>query len=150
MARSLITHPEGYDEFLRNLKQRIRTAQVRAVFAVNRELVLLYWQIGRGILERQREAGWGAKVIDGAVTGQAPLVPGHFRPLETLELFEGGEFLRSSDGTLQERSETRNDVADKLTQLMERWKDSIGLTNRRLDVIIRFRVADSGEEWCER
>jgi predicted nuclease of restriction endonuclease-like (RecB) superfamily len=64
MARSLITHPEGYDEFLRNLKQRIRTAQVRAVFAVNRELILLYWQIGRGILERQREAGWGAKVIE--------------------------------------------------------------------------------------
>src|SRR5260370_41482393 len=63
MAHSLITRPEGYDEFLRNLKQRIRTAQVRAVFAVNRELILLYWQIGRGILERQREAGWGAKVI---------------------------------------------------------------------------------------
>jgi predicted nuclease of restriction endonuclease-like (RecB) superfamily len=64
MARSLITHPKGYDEFLRNLKQRIRTAQVRATFAVNRELILLYWQIGRGILERQREAGWGAKVIE--------------------------------------------------------------------------------------
>jgi predicted nuclease of restriction endonuclease-like (RecB) superfamily len=64
MPRSLITHPQGYDEFLRDLKQRIRTAQVKAVFAVNRELVLLYWQIGRGILERQREAGWGAKVIE--------------------------------------------------------------------------------------
>lgn len=64
MAPSLITRPQGYDEFLQNLKQRIRTAQVKAVFAVNRELILLYWQIGRGILERQREAGWGAKVIE--------------------------------------------------------------------------------------
>ena len=64
MARALITRPQGYDEFLYDLKQRIRSAQVRAAFAVNRELILLYWQIGRGILERQREAGWGAKVIE--------------------------------------------------------------------------------------
>jgi predicted nuclease of restriction endonuclease-like (RecB) superfamily len=64
MDHSLITRPEGYDEFLQNLKQRIRTAQVKAVFAVNRELILLYWQIGRGILQRQREAGWGAKIIE--------------------------------------------------------------------------------------
>jgi predicted nuclease of restriction endonuclease-like (RecB) superfamily len=64
MDQPLITRPEGYDEFLQNLKQRIRTAQVKAVFAVNRELILLYWQIGRGILQRQREAGWGAKIIE--------------------------------------------------------------------------------------
>src|SRR5437868_8134345 len=56
--------PEGYDEFLRGLKERIRTAQVRAALAVNRELVLLYWQIGRDILARQQSAGWGSKVID--------------------------------------------------------------------------------------
>jgi predicted nuclease of restriction endonuclease-like (RecB) superfamily len=56
--------PEGYDGFLEELKQRIRTAQVRAVLAVNRELVLLYWQIGREILERQDRAGWGAKIIE--------------------------------------------------------------------------------------
>src|SRR6266446_6271054 len=56
--------PEGYDEFLRGLKERIRTAQVRAALAVNRELVLLYWRIGQDILERQRQSGWGSKVID--------------------------------------------------------------------------------------
>jgi predicted nuclease of restriction endonuclease-like (RecB) superfamily len=54
----------GYAEFLTDLKQRIRTARVRAALAVNRELVLLYWSIGRDILARQREQGWGAKVID--------------------------------------------------------------------------------------
>ena len=64
MVRSLTTRPEGYEQFLQNRKQRIRTAQVKAVFAVNRELILLYWQIGRGILDRQRELGWGAKVIE--------------------------------------------------------------------------------------
>ncbi len=56
--------PGGYPAFLTELKERIRTAQVRAALSVNRELVLLYWQIGRDILLRQRDAGWGAKVID--------------------------------------------------------------------------------------
>ena len=56
--------PPGYDEFLTDLKTWVRAAQVRAALAVNRELVVLYWQIGRGILERQRQEGWGAKVID--------------------------------------------------------------------------------------
>lgn len=55
--------PTGYDEFLRELKERIRSAQVRAALAINGELVLLYWQIGREILSRQQQQGWGAKVI---------------------------------------------------------------------------------------
>ena len=46
------------------LKRRIHAAQQRATLAVNRELVLLYWQIGHDILARQAEQGWGAKVID--------------------------------------------------------------------------------------
>ncbi|MBF6613406.1 MAG: DUF1016 family protein [Chloroflexi bacterium] len=54
----------GYQEFLVEIKQRIQEAQVRAALAVNRELVLLYWQIGRDILRRQGEQGWGGKVID--------------------------------------------------------------------------------------
>lgn len=56
--------PDGYDDFFRNLKERIRSTQVKAALAVNRELVLLYWQIGREILQRQQEEGWGAKVIE--------------------------------------------------------------------------------------
>jgi predicted nuclease of restriction endonuclease-like (RecB) superfamily len=55
--------PENYDQFLRNLKEQIRVAQVRASLAVNSELILLYWQIGQAILERQRNEGWGAKII---------------------------------------------------------------------------------------
>lgn len=54
----------GYDESLRDLKERIRHAQLRAASSVNRELVVLYWQTGRDILERQQQQGWGAKVID--------------------------------------------------------------------------------------
>ena len=54
----------GYDQLLRDLKERIRHAQVRAALAVNRELVALYWQIGQEILLQQRQKGWGAKVIE--------------------------------------------------------------------------------------
>lgn len=56
--------PDGYNDFLHTLKEQIRTAQVRASLALNRELILLYWQIGREILDRQRRQGWGAKVIE--------------------------------------------------------------------------------------
>ncbi len=55
--------PAGYPELLAELKERIRTARVRAGLAVNRELVMLYWQIGRDILIRQEALGWGAGVI---------------------------------------------------------------------------------------
>ncbi len=61
---SLFQPPEGYSDWLVELKGRIHNAQQRATLAVNRELVTLYWQIGRDILTRQAEQGWGAKVID--------------------------------------------------------------------------------------
>jgi predicted nuclease of restriction endonuclease-like (RecB) superfamily len=64
MPVALADAPPGYAQWLAELKNRIHTAQQRAALAVNRELVLLYWQIGRDILERQAQQGWGAKVIE--------------------------------------------------------------------------------------
>ncbi|MFY9261638.1 MAG: PDDEXK nuclease domain-containing protein [Gallionella sp.] len=61
---SLTSPPEGYTDWLTDLKDRIHSAQQRATLAVNRELVLLYWHIGQDILTRQAEQGWGAKVIE--------------------------------------------------------------------------------------
>ena len=61
---SLFAADENYTAFLRSLKERIRQAQIRAALAVNHELIMLYWQIGREILKRQQEEGWGAKVIE--------------------------------------------------------------------------------------
>lgn len=60
----LVPLPPDYAAWLAELKRRIHSAQQRATLAVNRELVLLYWQIGRDILERQNREGWGAKVIE--------------------------------------------------------------------------------------
>lgn len=61
--KSGIVLPPDYGEWLKNLKQRIRGAQSRAVLAMNEEQIRLYHSIGSDILERQDSQGWGAKVI---------------------------------------------------------------------------------------
>lgn len=55
--------PDSYELFFNDLKQRIRNARVKAALAVNKELILLYWQIGTGILSKQNKEGWGTKVV---------------------------------------------------------------------------------------
>ena len=62
----IIPLPSDYGPWLAELKTRIHKAQQRAARSVNRELVLLYWQIGRDILERQGREGWGAVSVQGA------------------------------------------------------------------------------------
>lgn len=64
MATAKLTLPTEYGPFLEDLKDRIRSAQLKASVAVNHELVLLYWQIGCQIRAAQNAQGWGAKVID--------------------------------------------------------------------------------------
>ncbi len=61
---SLPADSTEYAQLLDTLKLRIRTARLRAAVAVNEELILLYWGIGRDILERQGVSGWGAKIVD--------------------------------------------------------------------------------------
>ena len=56
--------PEGYAEWIRDLKVRVHEARQRAARAVNNELVGLYWRIGREIRARQEAQGWGAKIVD--------------------------------------------------------------------------------------
>ena len=53
-----------YPSLLSDLKTQIRAARTKAALAVNRELILLYWNVGRQILEMQTRQGWGAKVIE--------------------------------------------------------------------------------------
>lgn len=53
-----------YRVFLESLRARIQAARLKAALSANREVLLLYWSIGRDILARQATLGWGAKVID--------------------------------------------------------------------------------------
>jgi len=64
----LLPEPAGYAELLEQLKARVRTSQVRAARAANSELLGLYWSVGRDILDRQEQAGWGSRVIDRLAT----------------------------------------------------------------------------------
>jgi predicted nuclease of restriction endonuclease-like (RecB) superfamily len=61
---ALLPSPAGYAEWLTELKTRIHAAQQRAALAVNRELLSLYWRLGRDLLERQAGGTWGSGVID--------------------------------------------------------------------------------------
>jgi predicted nuclease of restriction endonuclease-like (RecB) superfamily len=55
--------PVGYANLLTDLKARVRAAQLRAAVSVNRELILLYWDIGKIIVEAQQTDGYGKQVV---------------------------------------------------------------------------------------
>ena len=65
-----------YSAFLTDVKSRIQTARLAAGRAVNRELVLLYWDIGRGIVEKQNLLGWGDSVVEALAKDLAEAFPG--------------------------------------------------------------------------
>lgn len=54
----------SYAEFLEQLKGRVKHAQLKASLAINSELIHLYWDIGKSIVEKQEEEGWRAQVIE--------------------------------------------------------------------------------------
>jgi predicted nuclease of restriction endonuclease-like (RecB) superfamily len=56
--------PDGYANLLASLKKRIQQERIKTVLSANCAMVMLYWDIGASILERQQTEGWGAKVID--------------------------------------------------------------------------------------
>jgi len=64
MTDPAVAVPEGYPQLLEQLKTQIRQARIRASRVVNTELLTLYWDLGRAILDRQETEGWGTKVID--------------------------------------------------------------------------------------
>jgi predicted nuclease of restriction endonuclease-like (RecB) superfamily len=64
VAKKAFLLPENYGECLEGLKSRIRSAQVRAALAVNRELIILYWHMGQEISLQVNQKKWGSKVIE--------------------------------------------------------------------------------------
>ena len=60
---AMLTTPE-YRRFIEDLKARVTAARITAARAVNRDLILLYWDIGRAIVEKQQTLGWGESVVE--------------------------------------------------------------------------------------
>ena len=56
--------PEGYAVLLSGIKEIITRERIKAVMSANAAMVLMYWDIGQCILQRQQQEGWGARVID--------------------------------------------------------------------------------------
>lgn len=60
----MVALPVGYADLLTDLKARVRAAQVRAAVSVSRELIQLYWDIGKIIVEAQKTRGYGKQVVE--------------------------------------------------------------------------------------
>jgi predicted nuclease of restriction endonuclease-like (RecB) superfamily len=67
---------EGYAQLLKDIRERIRTAQYEALRAVNKELVSLYWDIGRIILEQKQDQGRGNSLVQGLADDLQQEFPG--------------------------------------------------------------------------
>jgi predicted nuclease of restriction endonuclease-like (RecB) superfamily len=63
-AGPVLALPAGYADLLETIRRDVRTSQVRAALAANRELIALYWRIGRAIVERQAGDTWGSAVLE--------------------------------------------------------------------------------------
>ncbi len=55
---------ENYVNWIKDLKTKIRNAQIKASIAVNEEMLVLYWDIGRSIAEKQNQFTWGSKIVE--------------------------------------------------------------------------------------
>ncbi|MFH0763594.1 MAG: PDDEXK nuclease domain-containing protein [Candidatus Omnitrophota bacterium] len=54
----------NYKDLLREVKERIHKAQYEALKAVNKELIALYWDIGKMVVDRQEKHGWGKSIVE--------------------------------------------------------------------------------------
>lgn len=60
----LITKDSNYLAVLNDIKTHVNSSRMKAVLAVNSELIMLYYFIGQSILKQQQESKWGAKIIE--------------------------------------------------------------------------------------
>lgn len=81
---------DSYLSLLADIKERVSQAQVRAHLAVSRELILLYWSIGRDIVARQKTEGWGKAVIEKLAADIQSAFPGFGGVLSKQHLAHAG------------------------------------------------------------
>lgn len=63
-ADAIANMPLTYIEFIQEIKEQIAKQRIRTLISANSEMIQLYWQIGKAILDKQNSEGWGAKIID--------------------------------------------------------------------------------------
>ncbi len=68
--------PPDYATWLQDVKVRIQAARIVVARAANRELILLYWDLGRWIVEKQELMGWGKSVVETLAVDLREAYPG--------------------------------------------------------------------------
>ncbi len=68
MVGRLLEHVEAivvrdYKDFFKEIKEKVLSSQIKAVLSVNRELIALYWEIGAKLHAKQKNEGWGSRVV---------------------------------------------------------------------------------------
>ena len=122
-APALAELPGDYLSTLEEIKQRIQKERLRVIVSANQAMVLLYWDLGRLILERQGQQGWGAKVIDRLASDLRAAFPGMkgFSPRNLLSM-------RSFAETCQDGELVKQVVSQlpwgHVIRLLQREKDS--------------------------
>ncbi|MGV8174500.1 MAG: PDDEXK nuclease domain-containing protein [Methanothrix sp.] len=127
--------PEHYAAILGQIKERIRSERLRVVMAANASMVLLYWDIGRVILERQEEEGWGAKVIERLSADLREAFP-EMQGLSSRNL----KYMRAFAAAWQDR----RIVQEVLAQIT--WYHNIALLEKVRDQQVRLWYARKGLE----
>lgn len=64
IAHPISEMPDGYTDFIQEIKRAVSQQRIKSVVSANTSMIVLYWEIGNSILQRQQVQGWGAKVID--------------------------------------------------------------------------------------
>jgi len=138
---AMLTSPE-YRQFIENLKARVVSARISAVRAMNCDLILLYWDIGRGIVEKQQALGWGESVVEmvaadlqQAFPGTTGFSPRNLRSAKQL-------FLSYSDPTIWLQAVAKLPGGAKVGD-SEFWpQDAAKLTNETVIELLRKLVAE--------
>jgi predicted nuclease of restriction endonuclease-like (RecB) superfamily len=131
-----------YRVFLAALKERILCAQISAVRSVNHELIQLYWDIGRSIVEKQRLAGWGEAVVEilaRDLQAEFPDIRGFsarnlWDMRRFFEAYGNTEFLRQAVAELPRPATSTS----RRQQRLDKSKSLTGRTNIRLKPVTKF------------
>jgi len=147
---------DKYLDFLIQVKNRIQTAQMRAVISVNAELIYLYWDIGRMIDKRQKAEGWGGRIIPKLskdIKNELPEIKGFSeRNIKLMTQFykEYPDFLIGQQPVAQLKEKdklpsasvslNRGNIAQKMQQLVAQlpWGHNVLLMSKVKDKAVRL------------
>ncbi len=149
MPKKPLSLPDNYDEFLKALKERIRNSQVRAALAVNQELIQLYWEVGKFIVQQQKEYSWGQGVIEHLARDLKKSFPG-LKGFSARNLWRMRAFYLAYTAELPEDLEKSNALdGQNLPQAVAEipWGHNIILLEKEKDPHIRLWYAQATVEY---